>query len=340
MFSYTNISDWLRAAREGRLKKAMPILSFPSVSLMGVSVRQLVSDSALQAEGMCRVAQRVDAAAAVNMMDLSVEAEAFGSPVAFADMEVPAVTAPIVSCASDIEALAVPRVGDGRTGVYVEAIRRAKQRIKDRPVFAGAIGPYSLAGRLMGVTEVMLACYDEPEAVEALLEKCTQFIIEYISAFRAAGADGVVVAEPLTGMLSPSLAEDFSQPYMTRIVSAVQSDEFAVIYHNCGNNTVKMIDSLLAAGAAGYHFGNAVSMKDILAHVPEGVPVMGNVDPAGQFANGTPQSIAAETRRIMGECAGRAAFIISSGCDIPSAAPWENIDAFFAAAKDCFATNG
>ncbi len=41
-----------------------------------------------------------------------------------------------------------------------------------------------------------------------------------------------------------------------------------MIYHNCGNNTVRMIDSILSLGASAYHFGNAVSMRDVLAHVP------------------------------------------------------------------------
>ena len=78
--------------------------------------------------------------------------------------------------------------------------------IDDRPVLAGAIGPFSLAGRLMDVNEVMILCYEEPELVHAVLEKVTQFIISYVAAFKEAGADGVVLAEPLAGLLSPRSA--------------------------------------------------------------------------------------------------------------------------------------
>ena len=49
-------------------KKPLPILSFPCVSLLGVTVRELISDSDLQAKGMKAVADRVDAAAAVSFM--------------------------------------------------------------------------------------------------------------------------------------------------------------------------------------------------------------------------------------------------------------------------------
>ena len=56
---------------------------------------------------------------------------------------------------------------------------------------------------------------------------------------------------------------------------------------------------------------------------------MGNIDPAGQLRNGTPQSVREAVRALREECGGYANFVLSSGCDIPPATPWENIDAFF-----------
>lgn len=70
--------EWLNSLIASPAKKAMPILSFPSISLMGITVKELIEDSSLQAKGMKLIADRVDSAAAVSMMDLSVEAEAFG----------------------------------------------------------------------------------------------------------------------------------------------------------------------------------------------------------------------------------------------------------------------
>ena len=57
----------------------MPILSFPSISLLNITVKELISDSNLQADGMKAVADACDTLASVSMMDLSVEAEAFGA---------------------------------------------------------------------------------------------------------------------------------------------------------------------------------------------------------------------------------------------------------------------
>lgn len=324
-----NVAKLLRDAAGKSPKGALPVLSFPAVQKMGITVRELVESSAQQARAMKIVADEVPALASVSLMDLSVEAQAFGASVRFSDHEVPTIIGQLVSDADSAEALAVPAVGDGRTGVCVEAIRLAKQQITDRPVLAGVIGPYSLAGRLCDVTEVMFLCYDEPDMVHTVLRKATDFLIRYCLAFRDAGADGVVMAEPLAGLLSPDLSAEFSIPYVRQIIEAVQTDSFAVVYHNCGNAVIQMLDQIFSLNAAAYHFGNAVSMRDVLNAAPKTALCMGNIDPAAQFAEGTPESIAQATRALMRTCGSEPNFLPSSGCDIPPHASWENIHAFF-----------
>ena len=331
-----NMKKWLEDMRLSPVKKALPILSFPAVGLLGISVKELISDSEKQAQGMKLVAERVDAAAAVSLMDLSVEAECFGAEIKISDSEVPTVVGRLVTTEEDAVALTVPKIGAARSGLYVDAIAKASKLITDRPVLAGIIGPFSLAARLDDVTEIMMDCYDEPEKVHLILEKVTEFLIEYCKAFKAVGADGVMMAEPVAGLLSPALAEEFSAPYVKRIFDSVKSDDFAVIYHNCGNNTVKMLDSILSTEADAYHFGNAIDMAEMMAKLPENVIAMGNIDPAAQFRNGTPESIREGTLELMERCCGYSNFVISSGCDIPPMTPWENIDAFFDAVGEFY----
>ena len=324
-----NMTKWLSELIHTGKKKPLPILSFPAVSLLGVSVRELICDSSLQARGMKLIAEQTEAAAAVSFMDLSVEAECFGAQISVSDNEVPTVKEAIIADEASAEALAVPRVGSGRSGIYIEAIRQASAEITDRPVLAGMIGPFSLGARLLEMSEFMIACYDEPDTVHSILEKTTAFLIEYGKAFKAAGANGIVVAEPVSGLLSPSLEHEFSAPYMKKIVDALKDDSFAVIYHNCGGNTLHMVDSFLSFGASAYHFGNAIDMKQMLPLFPRTVPVLGNLDPAGVLRMGTATQVHEQTLRILQDCAQYENFILSSGCDIPPATPWENIGEFF-----------
>ena len=308
-----DMKAWLSDMLHAETKKAMPVLSFPGASLLGIDVKELIFSSDNQAKAMAAVAQRVDSAASVSLMDLSVEAECFGAPIHISEDEVPTVTGCVVSSPEEADALKVPHVGAGRTDIYIDAIRKAAELIQDRPVFAGVIGPFSLAGRLVDVTEAMIYCYEEPEMMHTVLSKATDFLIEYIKAYKEAGANGVVMAEPLAGLLSPDLAEEFSSRYVKKINEAVKSDDFLVIYHNCGNTTILTIDSILSTGSDAYHFGNAIDMAEMMKHIPADTIAMGNVDPAGVLRNGTPETVKQATKDIMGACCGYGNFVISSG---------------------------
>ncbi|MFQ7004709.1 MAG: uroporphyrinogen decarboxylase family protein [Ruthenibacterium lactatiformans] len=134
----------------------------------------------------------------------------------------------------------------------------------------------------------------------------------------------------------PALSAEFSGPYVKQIVDAVQDDSFLVIYHNCGKHHPD--DRFHSeTGSAAYHFGNAIDMAEMMTHIPAGTVAMGNVDPAGEFRNGTPESIRAATLGVMDACCKYPNFVISSGCDIPPLSRWENIDAFFAAVDEFYA---
>ena len=201
---------------------------------------------------------------------------------------------------------------------------------------SGCIGPFSLAGHLVDVTNSLVFCLTEPDYMHIVLQKATEFIIEYIKAFMAAGADGVVLAEPLAGLLSPSLANEFSGQYCRQISDAVKDESFALIYHNCGNTAVVTIDSILETNADAYHFGNAVDMEEIMKKMHSDTICLGNVDPAGQFRNGTPESIREDTLNVMERCCRYPNFVISSGCDVPPMSSWENIDAFYSAVNEFY----
>lgn len=98
--------------------------------------------------------------------------------------------------------------------------------------------------------------------------------------------------------------------------------------------SLMMTDAIFSSGAAAYHFGNAIELSEMLSHASADVLVMGNVDPAGQICNGTPESVKAATIHALESCSHAPNFCISSGCDIPPHSPWANIEAFFEAVSE------
>lgn len=330
-----NMKKWINEYISAPEKKGIPILSFPGMQLIGASVEELVKDGHLQAKCMEAIAKRFDTGAAVSLMDLSVEAEAFGSPVRYSADDVPTVYAALIHDEEEAEALEIPKVGAGRTGECIKGIEEASKLITDRPIFAGIIGPYSLAGRMLDMTEIMILCYEEPELVEMVLEKATSFLIEYAKAFKEAGANGIVVAEPAAGLLSPSLIDEFSTPYVQRIREAVEDDSFVVIYHNCGN-IIPLMKNVAQIDALAYSVGNAIDIEEALKVIPSDKIVIGNIDPAGIFRAGTPEIVKSETLALLERCSKYPNFVIASGCDIPPVTPLANIDAFFEAIEEFY----
>ncbi len=308
--------------------KTVPVLSFPSTQLLGISVKELISSAEMQVKGMQAIAEKCNVGASLNMMDLSVEAEAFGAKIRFYEDDIPTVEKGVIDDIAAAQNIVVPEIGAGRTGICIDGIKKAKQVITDIPVFCSVIGPYSLAGRLFDMTELMMECYDSPEDVEILLSKATDFIIRYIKAFKEAGADGVIMAEPAAGLLSPSLAKEFSMPFVKEIFNAVNSEDFIVCYHNCGDVAGDMLDMISQLDADIIHLGNAINLKKALETLPQDVIVMGNVNPV-LFRTGTPDIIKADVQRVHDECSAYENFMISTGCDVPAASGWENINAYF-----------
>lgn len=312
---------------------ALPVMTHPGIEWTGHTVREAVCNGQVHYEAIRELCTRYPAAAATMIMDLTVEAEAFGAEIVFPEDEVPSVVNRMLTDAAQIAELKIPTLEAGRVGEYLDAARRAAAGVEDRPVLGGCIGPFSLAGRLYGLSEFMMLIYLDPEAAGALLEKCTAFITTYCEALCQTGIAGVLLAEPAAGLLSNDDCLTWSSRYVQRIVERVQSPEFVVVLHNCGN-TGHCTAAMVATGAWGYHFGNRIDMLQAAADCPSDTLVMGNLDPVEVFRRSSPDAVYSATRELLERMSGYPNFVISSGCDTPPGVPDANIDAFYRAVDD------
>lgn len=328
-----NMTQWMRRLIEDRHVAAVPIMTHPGIELIGKSVLEAVSDGCVHAEAIKALADKYPTAAATVIMDLTVEAEAFGADILFEPDVVPSVVGHMLNDADDIHRLAVPSLKKGRVPQYIKANVIAARTITDRPVLAGCIGPFSLAGRLYDMSAIMMLIYEDPDAAEELLSKCTDFILKYCMALKAAGANGVVMAEPAAGLMSDDDCMRFSSVFVKRVVDAVQDDYFTVVLHNCGN-TGQCTHAMAATGAAAYHFGNKCDMEQVTRDLPAGVLSMGNLDPVSMFKDATPGELHDATMSLLQRMSAYPNFVISSGCDTPPHTPFANIDAFMEAVKE------
>ncbi len=323
-----NMHHWIQSILRAKTRTALPIMTSPGMEMIGSTPREVFQSGELQYRSIKALAEQTPSAAAVTMMDLSVEAEAFGSPIAYSDRENPTVTDRILRDAADIGNLIVPSPGAARTGEALRAARLCAQNITDRPVLAGMIGPFSLAGRLFDMTEMMMLCGSEPECAHALLRKTTDFLLAYGRAFKATNVGGIIIAEPAAGLLSPEMSAEFAAQYVREIVAALQDETFIVMLHNCGN-TVRQIPDWLRTGVAALHVGNAVKMTDIWPQIPPNVLILGNLDPVGVFKNGSAEAIRTAALALLEEGKNYPNYVLSSGCDVPPGTSLRNVQTFY-----------
>ena len=171
--------------------------------------------------------------------------------------------------------------------------------------------------------------------VETILKKVVPFPTAEARVIIASGADGICIAAPGAGLITPGLIAEFSTPYVNEICEAVEDDEFMVLYHNCGN-VEPLLDNLNLVKATAYSFGNAVDLSKTLEALPADKLVFGNIDPAGVIRHGSPQAIREQTLSLLSACGRYPNFVIASGCDIPPMTPLENIQAFFDAVEEYY----
>jgi uroporphyrinogen decarboxylase len=328
----TNMEQWRKSIMNSVYTPAFPIMSNFGVSLKNLTIKDAVTDGYKQAACIKAVSDAYELCASSTFMDLSVEAQAFGCEVVMTDNETPSVSKGIITDMDSVLRLEIPNPAKERTSINIKAAAISSAEIK-KPLFACIIGPFSLAGRLMDMTKILISLFNGADMVHLVLEKCTVFLTAYALAFKKAGANGILMAEPAASLISPKQCAEFSSAYIKKIADAVQDDEFTLILHNCGK-TLRHVETMLSTSARGLHFGNAVDLKEIATKIPPDILFMGNLDPVSVFKDGKPDDIAKKTTSLLEAMKGYRNFIVSSGCDIPPGIGRANFDAFFNAVSD------
>lgn len=325
-----NNTNWISEIINSKERFTIPIMTHPGIEMIGCSVKDAVQDGEIHAQAIKALSDKFPSKATTVIMDLTVEAEAFGCHIEFPEHDMPHVIGRLVDSYDAVEKLRVPDLSAGRVPEYLKANRLAVETITDKPVFSGVIGPFSLAGRLYDMSEIMVSCYLEPETIALLLDKCTQFILSYCRALKEIGCAGVILAEPAAGLLSNDDCMQFSSQYIRQIVAEVQDEDFMVVLHNCGN-TGQCTEAMIYTGAKAFHFGNAISMEKALEACPAEALVMGNIDPVGVLRMMNPEQIINEVTILLEQTKDFPNFVLSTGCDVPPNVPLENIQAYYQA---------
>ena len=281
---------------------------------------------ALHAATISRIVERFTPDVAFFMMDLSLEAGALGLSVRYPLFESPTVEEHPVKQADDLERLrVVDPLEDARIRSYIRTMELLSRSISI-PRAAYVTGPFTLAGLLMGASDIAMATITDPDLVHQTVHFCTDICIRYSRALTEAGADIIVILEPTATFLSPQAFAEFCGAYVREVIASPGAAGDAVL-HICGD-TSHILREMCATGACALSLDSPVDLRAAASRVGHEVILIGNIDPVGIMVQQSPQEVACATRRLLDSMAQCDSFILSTGCDLPYETPHENIDAF------------
>ena len=226
-----------------------------------------------------------------------------------------------------------------RVQVWLEATRLLKRHFGAEIFVRGNCdqSPFTLAALLYGIDAWMTDLLN-PRAeqhIHALLDYCTGITTQFLALMAATGADMVSNGDSTAGpdLVSPALYRRFAFPSEQRVVTAAHTHHLPYALHICGNTDL-ILDPMLATGADALELDYKTDAKRAHALMHNRAAFIGNIDPSGVLALGTPQDVAASVRALLRVFADTPRFILNAGCALPPDTPSANLQTLIQTARE------
>ena len=270
---------------------------------------------------------------AVVPFDMGVEAEALGSKVNYyahaTDILYPTISQHPAEKVEDLN-LQIPSdlANAGRIPLVTEAIRILKEEVGNQVAIGSwVLGPYTLAGQLLDLSQLAKAAFKKKDLVGKLLDQLAGVLIQIINIYRRAGADYITVREMGAGpdILSPRMFESLIRPPLRRIFDEIESPK---VLHICGD-TNAIIDQMVLCGADALSVEKKNNVTETRKKLGPDVLIFGELDAYGVLSQGKPDDV----DRAVKEAVERGVNAIWPGCDIWPMVPKENMEALMVSAR-------
>ena len=259
--------------------------------------------------------------------DLCIEAEALGCEInVYAhseDLLYPTIKKKLIHNESEMDILLPENLsGRGRIPLLCEAIRLIKEDIgAEVPIGTYVLGPFTLAGQIMELNDLLKLSFKKPEKVGKLLDLLADAIIIVAGEMEKAGADFITVREmgATSDVLSPRVFKSLIMPYLQKIFSKLTVPG---VIHICGK-TNDIVPFMAESGAKAISVDQKNDLAESRKKLGSETLIFGNYDPYNVLVSGSEDLV----RQTMKRCMDDGASAIWPGCDIWPTVPGENIRA-------------
>jgi Uroporphyrinogen-III decarboxylase len=199
---------------------------------------------------------------------------------------------------------------------------------------------FEMAWYLRGMEDLMIDFYDDPEFNEALLDEITDIRIVMARKYAEAGTDilmlGDDVSTQIDMMMSPEIYREFLKPRLAKVIAAAKevNPEILIFYHGDGNLT-RIIPDLIDAGVEILNpiQPECVDPYAIKEQYGDQLSFWGGIGTQTTMPFGTKEEIEEVCRELIQKVGKGGGFVLAPTHVVEPEVPYENIEAFLAAAK-------
>ena len=310
----------------------VPFVGVHGASLIGVNANEYLHSTDHIVEGIAKAVELYQPDGIPVLFDLQLEAELLGCKLNWSDENPPAVISHPLLEGVTLDDLVIPKIGDGRLPIVFEATRRLRENYPDLALYGLITGPFTLALHLLG-TDIFMKLFEEPEYIERLFEFCRKVAIQMSDYYIDAGCDVVAVVDPMTSQIDPSTFEKFVTPPMGDIFGHICDKGALSSFFVCGH-AQQNIEVMCGCKPDNISIDENIPLdyvKEIA--LKHNISFGGNLQLTVVLLMGTSEDAAFNAMDCI-DLGGTRGFILSPGCDLPMATPYENLVAVTKLVKD------
>lgn len=338
----TTSMDRLAAAANGKIIDHIPVfcnLLDQGAREMGMSIETYFSKGEYVAEAQLRMLQKFGHDNVWSLFYVGKEAELFGcKKIRYADDGPPNVEDYIVQSYQDIENLKVPDdiASHPKFVETAKCLEILKREVGGKvPICAYLTASMSLPTILMSMEKWMeLLMIGEADIRDMLLEKCSDFFRKEIEAYRAAGADVLVYANPYgsTDIIPMSLFKKLSLKWMKRDLAPGGLN--GVVYYVGGARLNSVADQVIReVGIQAYYPGPLEDIGESMRIIDDRALCAGVINDI-RLLDWKPHEVRSEVERIVKGGLREGHKFFFGTVVMPYGIPDENIKAMIDAAKE------
>jgi [methyl-Co(III) methanol-specific corrinoid protein]:coenzyme M methyltransferase len=211
---------------------------------------------------------------------------------------------------------------EGRIPLVCEAISLMKKDIgSEVAVGSYVLGPFTLAGQIMELNDLLKLSFKKPDKVGKLLDTLAGAIITVAGEYEKAGVDYITVREmgATSDVLSPRVFKGLILPYLMKIFEKLTVPS---VLHICGK-TMDIAPFMMESGARALSIDQKNDVTESRKRLGKDARIFGNYDPYNVLVAGTPELV----RETIRKCINDGVSAVWPGCDIWPTVPAENFNA-------------